>query len=158
MICYSALCAPRLDQSKEEVEGYRYFPEPDLVSLEPSRETVESLRAGLPEMPSERKARFVSKYGLSEYDARILVADMALADFYEAAVGALPAHPKPIANWVTGEVLRRMKEENVGPAGIRFRPVALAALVRLVMKRMGGKADPAVVNRLLAERIAASVS
>ena len=222
-----------LQRSKEEVEDYRYFPEPDLVSLEPSRETVESLRAGLPEMPSERKARFVSKYGLSEYDARILVTETALADFYEAAVAALPAHPKPIANWMTGELLRRMREENVGPSGIRFAPDALAALVRLVesgkvsgasakailvemwqtggdpeaivntkgllqvsdesaiaaavdavlaenpkavadyragkpralgalvgpvMKRMGGKVDPAVVNRLLAERIAASVS
>src|SRR5438094_42112 len=99
-------------------------------------------------MPSERKARFVSKYGLSEYDARILVTETALADFYEAAVAALPAHPKPIANWMTGELLRRMREENVGPSGIRFAPDALAALVRLVES---GKVSGASAKAILVE-------
>jgi aspartyl-tRNA(Asn)/glutamyl-tRNA(Gln) amidotransferase subunit B len=221
-----------LQRSKEEVEDYRYFPEPDLVSLEPSRELVATLRAALPEMPSERRARFLANYRLSDYDARVLLADTALADFYERAVTALPAHPKPLANWVTGELLRRLKEENARVADVRFGPEGLAALVRLVesgrinaataktvfvemwqaggdpeaivntrglaqvsdesaiaaavdavlaespkavadyragnaralgalvgpvMKRMSGKADPALVNRLLAERIAASV-
>src|SRR2546428_285309 len=137
-----------LQRSKEEVEDYRYFPEPDLVSLEPSRETVKTPRAGPPATPSERKARVVSKYGLSEYDARILVTETALADFYEAAVAALPAHPKPIANWMTGELLRRMREENVDPSAIRFAPDALAALVRLVES---GKVSGASAKAVLVE-------
>jgi aspartyl-tRNA(Asn)/glutamyl-tRNA(Gln) amidotransferase subunit B len=121
-----------LQRRKEEVEDYRYFPEPDLVTYAPSRETVEALRAALPEMPSDRRTRFATQYGLSDYDARILVSDPALAAYYEAAVRAAPAEAKAVANWVTGELLRRLNEQGMRPAGAPVAPERLGALVQLV--------------------------
>ena len=121
-----------LQRSKEDVEDYRYFPEPDLVSLAPSPETVAKLRETLPEMPSERRARFVTAYGLSDYDARILVSDRALADYYEAAVKAEPGQPKAIANWVIGDLTATLKREAVQIGASRVGSEQLAALVRLI--------------------------
>jgi len=121
-----------LQRSKEDVEDYRYFPEPDLVSLAPSPETVAKLREALPEMPAERRARFVSTFGLSDYDARILVSDRALADYYEAAVQAEPDQPKAIANWVIGDLTAALKRDGVEIGASRVGPDQLAALVRLI--------------------------
>ena len=121
-----------LQRSKEDVEDYRYFPEPDLVSLAPSPNTVAKLREALPEMPSERRARFVTAYGLSDYDARILVSDRALADYYEAAVKAEPGQPKAIANWVIGDLTATLKREAVQIGASRVGSEQLAALVRLI--------------------------
>ena len=121
-----------VQRTKEEVNDYRYFPEPDLVSLSPDRAMVERIRAALPEMPSDRRARFGSQYGLSEYDARILVSDKALADWFEAAVKAAPGEAKRVANWVTSELLGHLKASNATLAAIRVVPEQLAALVKLV--------------------------
>jgi aspartyl-tRNA(Asn)/glutamyl-tRNA(Gln) amidotransferase subunit B len=121
-----------LQRSKEDVEDYRYFPEPDLVSLSPSPALVAKLREALPEMPAERRARFVAAFGLSDYDARILVSDRAVADYYEAAVKAEPGQPKAIANWVIGDLTAALKRENVQIGASRVGSEQLAALVRLV--------------------------
>jgi aspartyl-tRNA(Asn)/glutamyl-tRNA(Gln) amidotransferase subunit B len=121
-----------LQRSKEEVEDYRYFPEPDLVSLSPSPATIAKLREALPEMPAERRARFVSVYGLSEYNARILVSDRALADYYEAAVTVEPGQPKAIANWVIGDLTAALKRDGLAVGASRVGSEQLAALVRLV--------------------------
>jgi aspartyl-tRNA(Asn)/glutamyl-tRNA(Gln) amidotransferase subunit B len=119
-------------RGKEYADDYRYFPEPDLPLLEIGREWVEELRAGLPELPDARRARFTADYGLGEYDAALLVEDKAVADYYEAAVAAGEAEPKTVANWVTGELFRLMKESGKGIGGIAVTPQALAELVRLV--------------------------
>ena len=119
-------------RQKEEVDDYRYFPEPDLVALAPSAETVAALRAALPEMPGDRRARFVSAYGLSDYDARVLVSDRALADWYEEAVRTCPGEPKQVANWVTGDLLRYLRESGTPLSDARLRPGQLAELVRLI--------------------------
>jgi aspartyl-tRNA(Asn)/glutamyl-tRNA(Gln) amidotransferase subunit B len=121
-----------LQRSKEDVQDYRYFPEPDLVRFEISRETVERLKAGIPELPSQRRARFVSTYGLSDYDARILVSDRELADFFEEAVKAAGGEAKSVANWVTGEVLRFVKDDGGSIAKAKLRPRHVGSLVRLV--------------------------
>src|SRR5213083_925423 len=89
-----------LQRSKEEIHDYRYFPEPDLVRFEISRELVAGLTSSIPELPAQRRERFVRDYGLSDYDARILVSDRALADFYEESVKAAGGEPKAVANWV----------------------------------------------------------
>ncbi|MDE3113666.1 MAG: Asp-tRNA(Asn)/Glu-tRNA(Gln) amidotransferase subunit GatB [Chloroflexota bacterium] len=123
-----------LQRRKEEAEDYRYFPEPDLVALAPSRETVEHIRSSLPEMPSERRARFVAQYGLSDYDARILVSDPLLAALFEGAVAA-GADAKTTANWITGETLRFLRERSVRAAEIPFTAAQLAELVGLIVKR-----------------------
>jgi aspartyl-tRNA(Asn)/glutamyl-tRNA(Gln) amidotransferase subunit B len=121
-----------LQRSKEDVQDYRYFPEPDLVRFEISRELVTRLRAGIPELPTQRRARFIKDYGLSDYDARILVSDRDLADFYEEAVKAAGGEPKAVANWVTGEVLRYVKNDGGSVARTKLRPQHVGALVRLV--------------------------
>jgi aspartyl-tRNA(Asn)/glutamyl-tRNA(Gln) amidotransferase subunit B len=123
-----------LQRSKEEVQDYRYFPEPDLVSFAPTRADVERLRSSIPELPTARRARFMRDYGLSDYDARILVDDRALADFFEAAVKAAGGDAKTVANWVTGEFLRYLKSDGGSVAGARITPAQLGALVALVKK------------------------
>src|SRR3989442_1286988 len=121
-----------LQRSKEEVEDYRYFPEPDLVALEPSSATVAQIRAALPEMPAERRARFTTDYGLSEYVARNLVSDRALADYFEAAAKVEPTNAKQIANWIMGELTAALKRDGNDLGAMRVGAQQLAVLVRLV--------------------------
>ena len=137
-----------LQRSKEDVEDYRYFPEPDLVSLSPSPEMIAKLREGLPEMPADRRARFVSDYGLSDYDARILIADRAVADYYETAVKAAPGQPKPIANWVMGDLMASLKRDNTEIGASRVTAEQLAALVRLAG---AGKVSGPAAKQIFAE-------
>jgi aspartyl-tRNA(Asn)/glutamyl-tRNA(Gln) amidotransferase subunit B len=136
-----------LQRSKEEVEDYRYFPEPDLVALEPERAMVEKLRRALPEMPTVRRARFVSEYGLSEYDARNLVADPKLAEFFEAAV-KLERSPKAVANLVMGELAAAMKRDGVTVDQARVSPDQLADIVRMLE---AGRITNTAAKEILAE-------
>ncbi|HSO29307.1 MAG TPA: hypothetical protein VLS28_05345, partial [Candidatus Sulfomarinibacteraceae bacterium] len=110
---------------------YRYFPEPDLPPLRVDRSWLDEIRARLPELPADRRARYRRDLGLSAYDAGVLVADPDASHAFEAALavdGRLD--PKAVANWVTGEYLRI---RNAAGAGVRrIEPTELAALVRLV--------------------------
>jgi aspartyl-tRNA(Asn)/glutamyl-tRNA(Gln) amidotransferase subunit B len=108
-------------RSKEEADDYRYFPEPDLVPLEPSRESVARLRAAMPELPAARIARFRSEYGLSEQDAADLNAAPAIADYFEA-VAAAGDDPKAAADWV----------RNQPGAVATVPPEGLAGVIRLI--------------------------
>jgi aspartyl-tRNA(Asn)/glutamyl-tRNA(Gln) amidotransferase subunit B len=119
-------------RSKEEAHDYRYFPEPDLPPLEISSEWVEEIRRVLPELPEARKARYVATFGLSEYDADVLVrAVTGGADYFEAALAA-GAPAKPAANWIQGEIRRRLKEGDTGDIrSIPVPPERLAELVNL---------------------------
>jgi len=137
-----------LQRSKEDVEDYRYFPEPDLVALEPSRVTVAALRAALPEMPADRRVRVAAQYGLSDHDARTLVGDRALADYYEAAVKAAPGEPKAIANWVLGELLGALRRDVREVSAAPVAPGQLAALVVLVGS---GKVSGTAAKQVFAE-------
>jgi aspartyl-tRNA(Asn)/glutamyl-tRNA(Gln) amidotransferase subunit B len=119
-------------RSKEEANDYRYFPEPDLPPLVVEAALVESIRAALPELPEDRKARFVEVYALSDYDADVLVRLPGAAEYFEAMVTA-GAPPKTAGNWVQGEVRRKLK--SIGRDEIQavpFGPEALAELVGLV--------------------------
>ena len=119
-------------RGKEYADDYRYFPEPDLPMLEISREWVEELRARLPELPDAKRDRFIADYGLSDYDAGLLVADKEVADYYEVVVAADGAGPKTVANWVTGELFRLMKESGRAIGGLQVSPQGLAAVIGLV--------------------------
>jgi aspartyl-tRNA(Asn)/glutamyl-tRNA(Gln) amidotransferase subunit B len=121
----------KLMRTKEEAHDYRYFPEPDLPPLVVAPERIAEVRATLPELPWQRRARFAARYGLPAADAQVLTAARELADYYEAAVADLPGNPKGIANWVQGEVLRDVKERKVELAGT-ISPARLASLVGLV--------------------------
>jgi len=123
-----------LQRVKESADDYRYFPEPDLPVVEISLEWIERVRAGLPELPDAKRERFMQEFGLSRYDASVLTADRAVADYYEAAL-ATGADPKQVANYLTGDVFRQMnlegrERDDIG--AIRLTPQALGGLVKLV--------------------------
>jgi aspartyl-tRNA(Asn)/glutamyl-tRNA(Gln) amidotransferase subunit B len=94
-------------RGKEEAHDYRYFPDPDLLPLVLEDEFIDRIRAELPELPDEKKLRFINHYGLSVYDATVLIAERERADFYERVVGGGPdgsRDPKVCANWVITEL------------------------------------------------------
>jgi aspartyl-tRNA(Asn)/glutamyl-tRNA(Gln) amidotransferase subunit B len=110
-------------RSKEEAHDYRYFPDPDLLPLEVTQAFVDDLKAHLPELPDEKKARFVSGYGLSAYDANVLVAERVTADFFEQVAKGRDA--KAAANWVINELAGRLNREG---KEIDASPVSAAQL------------------------------
>jgi len=119
-------------RSKEMAEDYRYFPEPDLPPVAISREYVEELRARLPELPDAKIARFVSAYGMSDYEANLLTATRSRAAYYEEAVGENGARAKAIANWLLGDFARLLNAEGIEIADSKVQPAHLAELVALV--------------------------
>jgi len=122
-------------RGKEHAHDYRYFPEPDLPPLRLGPEQVEAVRAALPELPAARRARFERDYGLSRYDADLLVEEPAVAEYFEQAVAAQPPdarQPKALANWLTGELFRLLNESGQTLAAARVPPAHLAALAALV--------------------------
>ena len=114
-------------RSKEESHDYRYFPDPDLPPLVLDQAWIESERAALPELPEAKRLRLTRDYGLPEYDARVLAAERAVADYFEAVVGA-GAPAKAAANWVMGEVLAWYGERGAFPAP----PPTIADLIAMV--------------------------
>lgn len=120
-------------RSKEEAHDYRYFPDPDLVPLELPREYLDQIRRTLPELPDRKKARFVSDLKLSEYDAGVLVADAALAAYFEEALAvAGQAAAKPVCNWISTELLGRLNASGKSISESPVSPSHLAQLVGLV--------------------------
>ena len=117
-------------RSKEEAHDYRYFPDPDLLPLEFDQAFVDALAAGLPELPDAKKARFMSAYGLTAYDAGVLVAERASADFFEAA--ARGRDGKAAANWIINELFGRLNKDG---RSIETSPVSadqLGAVIDLI--------------------------
>ena len=121
-------------RSKEYASDYRYFPEPDLPPLQIDPAWVENVRERLPELPHVRNRRFVEQYGLSPYDAGLLTASREMADYFEAALGAPPSVElaKPVANWISGELLRLMNLSGESLEDVKVRPAQIAELVGLV--------------------------
>ena len=118
-------------RTKEDAHDYRYFPEPDLLPVVLPREQVEAWRQALPELPRTRRARFAGQYGLPEYDADVLVADRAVADFFEATAEKAE-NAKAVSNWIMTEVMRVLGDRNCAIADLPLTPEALAELVKLV--------------------------
>jgi aspartyl-tRNA(Asn)/glutamyl-tRNA(Gln) amidotransferase subunit B len=116
-------------RSKEEAHDYRYFPDPDLLPLELTRAEVDALKAKLPELPDEKKARFVSE-GLSSYDAGVLTAERATADFFEAVAKGRDA--KAAANWVTNELTGRLNKEGKEISASPVSAPQLGAILDLI--------------------------
>ncbi len=122
-----------IQRIKENEDDYRYFPEPDLPILEISREWVEQIRAELPELPDAKRDRLMA-LGLSRYDASVLVAESAVAQYFDATV-AQAADPKKVANWIINELFRLMNKSGLERDAIAqtlVTPAALAGLLRLV--------------------------
>jgi aspartyl-tRNA(Asn)/glutamyl-tRNA(Gln) amidotransferase subunit B len=117
-------------RSKEYAHDYRYFPEPDLLPLELTEAWIREIKSRVPELPEQKRARFVEQYGLSEYDADVLTADGDLAGFYEKV--AERVDPKQTANWVSVELRARLNEAGIDISESKVTPEAMAELIGLV--------------------------
>jgi aspartyl-tRNA(Asn)/glutamyl-tRNA(Gln) amidotransferase subunit B len=135
-------------RAKEEAQDYRYFDDPDLAALEVAQETIERVAESLPELPRDRAARFVSQYGLPEYDAGVLTGSRDLAGYFEAVVEA-GAEAKAASNWIMGDVMRHLGEEGIEIDQFPIEPRRLAELVQLQSDR--------VVNSSTARRVFADM-
>lgn len=119
-------------RSKEEANDYRYFPDPDLLPLEVSAEFIETARAALPELPQVKRERFVSQYGLSDYDARLLTATRETATYFERCVEIAGGHAKLCANWVIGDLGALLNKHNLEVGASPVSSDALAGLVKRI--------------------------
>jgi aspartyl-tRNA(Asn)/glutamyl-tRNA(Gln) amidotransferase subunit B len=135
-------------RSKEDAHDYRYFPEPDLAPLRISDKWREQVRATMPELPAAKRARFIQVYGLREYDALVLTAMRAMAEYYEE-VAAVSGDPKMAANWVMGDLSGLLKAAN---KEITDSPVAarrLGELLSLITKgELSGKLAKEVLSKM----------
>lgn len=117
-------------RSKEEAHDYRYFPDPDLLPLEIEQAWVDEIAANLPELPDQKKARFIGDFGLSDYDASVLTADLDSAGYFEAV--AQGRDGKMAANWVINELFGRLKKDDKGITESPVTPAQLGAIVDLI--------------------------
>ncbi len=117
-------------RSKEEAHDYRYFPDPDLLPLEFEQAWVDALKAGLPELPDDKKARLQSQYGLSAYDAGVLIIESPRADFFEKAAAGRDA--KLVVNWITNGLLTRLAEAGLDIDASPIPAADIAGLVELI--------------------------
>ena len=119
-------------RSKETEADYRYFREPDLLPIRLDASWKESILAGFPELPLERKERFIRQYGLPDYDADILTGERRLSDYFEAAAQAYQGDAKRISNWMMNDVLRMLNDLGITADQLKVTPTYLAEIVRLV--------------------------
>jgi aspartyl-tRNA(Asn)/glutamyl-tRNA(Gln) amidotransferase subunit B len=140
-------------RSKEEAHDYRYFPDPDLLPLEFDEAFVQALAAALPELPDAKRARFIADYGLSPYDASILVAERETADFFEDAVNhGAKRDAKAVANWLMGDISAQANAQGVAVADAGLSAVSLASLVDLIGEGViSGKIAKDLLVRLFAD-------
>jgi len=127
-------------RSKEEANDYRYFPDPDLLPLAIADSFVAEVEAAMPELPDDKRARFVEQYGLNDYDAGVLTASRETADYFEALVAAGGGDAKSAANWVSGELSAALNRDGLEIAQSPVSPQALSALlVRIADNTISGK-------------------
>jgi len=139
-----------VQREKENAHDYRYFPEPDLLPLTVNQDVVEQIRSRLPELPDAKRDRLM-KLGLSRYDASALVAERAVADYFEQVLAA-GADAKKIANWIINELFARMNKSGLDVESIaqtKVTPIALASLIKLV--------DAGTINNSAAKTVLDSV-
>ena len=118
-------------RSKEEAHDYRYFPDPDLVPIMIDEAWVEELRKTIPELPEQKRERFVKSYKIPEYDAGVLTSSKPLADYFEQCTALFP-QPKTISNWMMGDLLRELKKDGRNIVDCPVSPSALVDLLKLI--------------------------
>jgi aspartyl-tRNA(Asn)/glutamyl-tRNA(Gln) amidotransferase subunit B len=119
-------------RSKETEADYRYFREPDLLPVRLDDEWRNKILKDFPELPLERRSRFVTKYGLPEYDAEVLTSERTLSDYFEATVKNYPGDPKRVSNWIMNDILRMINDKGIPAGDLKLTPVYLADIIKLV--------------------------
>jgi aspartyl-tRNA(Asn)/glutamyl-tRNA(Gln) amidotransferase subunit B len=119
-------------RSKETEADYRYFREPDLLPIRLDDAWQTPILSALPELPLERRSRFVEQYGLPVYDAEILTEERSLSEYFEAAIAAYGGEAKSVSNWLMNDVLRMIRQRGLTAGSLRLRPEHLAEIIRLV--------------------------
>lgn len=143
-------------RGKEDAHDYRYFPEPDLMPLEISREWVEKIKSEMPELPSQKRARY-QEIGLSEYDASVIVEQMGLALFFDKVL-ELGANPKTAVNFIMGEIAAYLKEDHIEITDTKLTPENLAELIALIEKgTISNNIGKQIIIEMLKEGTKASV-
>lgn len=120
-------------RGKEEAQDYRYFPDPDLVQIVVDDEMIDKIKSTLPELPVARKTRYVSEFGLSQYDAEQITNTKFLAEFFEECI-SFDATPKAVSNWLIGDIAKILNDKGIQAYEIPFTPHQLAKLVMLIEK------------------------
>ncbi|MFZ0893113.1 MAG: Asp-tRNA(Asn)/Glu-tRNA(Gln) amidotransferase subunit GatB [Candidatus Nitrosopolaris sp.] len=141
-------------RAKEEEEDYRYFPEPDIPTIVLGNEFLSSLKAKMPELPDERKIRFLREYELSDHVAQVLIDNKELADFFESTVKIYTSSPNEIANWIVSDLLGFIddskREEGSIFSGLRIEAKHMAELVKMI--------DQNIINRNIAKMILGQIT
>jgi aspartyl-tRNA(Asn)/glutamyl-tRNA(Gln) amidotransferase subunit B len=137
-------------RTKEEANDYRYFPDPDLLPVRITDQDIKAWTAELPELPDPKRIRFETQFGLSAYDANLLVSTKELADYYEATLAVSGSiEPKLAANWVTGDVLGALNREGLSLEDIPITPARLGGLLlRLGDGTLSGKLAKRVFTQM----------
>ncbi len=135
-------------RSKENAQDYKYFPEPDLAPIEISDEHIEEVRRSLPELPEQKKARYISEYSLPEYDTGIITSSKYLVDLFETTVKVC-GNAKEAANWIMGDIMKLLNDTGKEPEEMDFTPEYLGQTILLVQK--------GVVNRNTGKKVLAAV-
>ena len=131
-------------RSKEDAQDYRYFPEPDLVPIVINDEWIAEIKARQPELRTEKLERYKKEFGLPDYDAEIITGHKKFADLFEATT-EICKKPKKVSNWIMGEIIRLLKENEMDPEDIQFSPVNLAKVIDL--------ADSGAINSTVAKEV-----
>ncbi len=137
----------RVLRIKENAHDYRYFPDPDLLPVAVDTMQIARIRAALPELPTQKRERFQTQYGLSEYDARLLTASRELADFFEAATKE-HGKAKSVANWILRDLLKLLKQHETDLVNLALSAATFARLIQLVE---AGKITPKSAQEILPE-------
>ena len=136
-------------RSKEEANDYRYFPDPDLLPVQIEEELIESLRASMPELPDDRRARFISDFELSEYDAGVMTADKQTADFFETVLDKSGASAKLVCSWVSGELFSRLNKEGADLADSPVDADRFSGLIaRIHDNTISGKIGKEILDKM----------
>lgn len=131
-------------RSKEDAQDYRYFPEPDLPPIVISDAWLEEIRAKQPEFRYEKQARYQKEYGLPEYDTEIITADRKLTELFESCI-ARGAAPKEVSNWIMGDTMRLLKENEMEPSDLTFAPEHLVKMIEMI--------ESGAINRKVARKV-----
>ena len=139
-------------RSKEHAHDYRYFPEPDLVPLRISESWLARMKAEIPELPQQKRARFITEFGLREYDADVLTASRTISEYYEKAPRLLRAIPRTAANWVMGDLAAALKADDKDYADSPVPADKLGELIALIGKgELTGKLAKEIFPKMYAD-------